>query len=453
MKSIVYRILVLCVAAASLFSSCDCGHNRVEPEDVACKNLLLIYSAGQNSLSDYLNANILDLTSAAQGGTGYVPVKNSEDVLLVMSHRPKNYGNYNSNMPAHLLRLYLEKNYKVKGSKERVDTVLVDTLKTYPTSLIPTQKGAMRQILQDVDDMFHAQHYGMIFSSHGTGWVPPGYYSDPDTYDSSKRPARPGLGASTGSVPYVEDNEFPDGPAVRSVGQTRLKENGESVSYEFSIDDFADEFPMHFDYIYFDACLMGGVEFAYQMRNVCDKLGVSPAEVLAQGMNYGECVGQLLKDGKGDIESVCRSYYDIYANQTGEYQSATITLVDCTAMDDLASVCKELFAKYRVKLTIIDHEDIQPYFRSYHHWFYDLEDILLKCEITSEEQSRLEAALDKCIIYKQATPQFLPYSGGFTINIYSGLSMYLPGKGSSYLDSYYTTLDWNKATSLVRGSE
>ena len=452
MKSIVYRILVLCVAAASLFASCKCGHT-VEPEDVACKNLLLVYSAGQNSLSDYLNANILDMTSSAQGGSGYVPVRNSEDVLLVMSHRPKSSGDYSQNMPAHLLRLYMVKNYKVKGSKERVDTVMTDTLKTYPTDFIPTKKGAMRQILQDVDDLFHAEHYGMIFSSHGTGWVPPGYYSDPSSYDVAGRPARPGTGSATGAVPYVEDNEFPDGPAVRSLGQTRLKENGKSVSYEFAIDEFADEFCIHFDYIYCDACLMGGVEFAWQLRNVCDKLAVSPAEVLAQGMDYGSCVEQLLKGGKGDIESVCETYYNIYKNQTGAYQSATITLVDCTAMDSLASVCRELFEKYRVKLTIIDHENIQPYFRSYHQWYYDLEDILLKCGITSEERSRLEAALDECIIYRQATPHFLQGSGGFDINIYSGLSMYLPCKGSAYLDSYYKTLDWNKETSLVRESE
>ncbi len=450
MKSIVYRILVLCVAAASLFSSCRCGHPI---EEIECQNLLLIYTAGQNSLGSFLDGNIEDLITSAEEGTGYVPVKNSEDVLLVMSHRPEKYGIYNVNMPAHLIRLHLEKNGKSKGSKETEYTVITDTLKTYPTDLIPTKKGAMRQILQDVDDMFHAKHYGMIFSSHGTGWVPPGYYTSPNSYDSSKMPARARLGASTGAVPYVEDNEFPDGPAVRSLGQSRLKENGQTVSYEFSIVDFADEFPMHFDYIYFDACLMGGVEFAWQLRNVCDKVAVSPAEVLAQGMNYDKCVEQLLKGGKGDIKSVCESYYDIYKNQSGDYQSATITLVDCTAMDDLAAVCKELFGKYSSNLAIIDHEDIQPYFRSYHHWYYDLEDILLKCNITSDEQSRLEAALDKCIIYKNATDQFMPNSGGFTIKIYSGLSMYLPCKGSSYLDSYYTNLDWNRATSLVSESE
>ncbi len=448
MKKIIARLVVFCAAAAALVSSCRCGGGH-EPEDVKCKNLLLIYAAGHNSLSGFLEQNIQDIISSAQDGTGYVPGKNSEDVLLVMSHRTRLYGYYAENTPAALIRLYLEKDYKVKGSRARIDTVMADTLKIYPTDFISTKKGALRQVLQDVDGMFHAEKYGMIFSSHGTGWVPPGYYSDPDQYDKASRPARSLTGSASGAVPYVEDDGFPDGPPVRSIGQTRLKENGTNVSYEFQIDDFADEFCIHFDYIYFDACLMGGVEFAYQMRSACDYLAVSPAEVLAQGMNYYTCVESLLKGGKGDIESVCRSYYELYANQTGTYRSATISLVDCRAMDDLVSVCKELFGKYRVKLSILDNVDIQPYFRSYHHWFYDLEDILLKCGISPDEQSRLEAALNKCIIYKDATEQFLSGSGGFDIDIYSGLSMYLPCRGSSYLDSYYSTLDWNGATSLV----
>ncbi len=448
MKRIIARLIVFCVAAAALVSSCRCG-GKHETEDVQCKNLLLLYAAGHNSLSGFLEQNIADIRSSAQDGTGYVPVKNSEDVLLVMNHSPRLSGYYATNTPATLLRLYLEKGYKVKGSRAKVDTVMVDTLKVYPADFITTEKGAMRQVLQDVDDLFHAEKYGMIFSSHGTGWLPPGYYSDPDRYDKASRPERALSGISPGAVPYVENDEFPDGPPVRSLGQTRLKENGTNISYEFQIDDFADEFCIHFDYIYFDACLMGGVEFAYQMRGVCDYLAVSPAEVLAQGMNYRSCVEPLLKGGKGDIESVCKSYYELYASQTGIYQSATISLVDCRAMDDLVSVCRELFGKYRLQLGLLDGTDVQPYFRSYHHWFYDLEDILIKCGISSDEKSRLEAALDKCHVYRKATPQFLSGSGGFDIDIYSGLSMYLPGNGSAYLDSYYSTLDWNVATSLV----
>ena len=40
-------------------------------------------------------------------------------------------------------------------------------------------------------------------------------------------------------------------------------------------------------------------------------------------------------------------------------------------------------------------------------------------------------------------------SSGFEIKVFSGLSMYLPANGSGYLDNFYKTLAWNKATKLV----
>ena len=108
--------------------------------------------------------------------------------------------------------------------------------------------------------------------------------------------------------------------------------------------------------------------------------------------------------------------------------------------------CKTMFSKYRSGLDVLGvNNGVQPYFRSGHHWFYDLKDILVKAEISSEDLAELENALAACISYKAATPQFL----GIRINTYSGLSMYLPGAGDAGLDEFYKTLEWNKATNLV----
>ena len=38
----------------------------------------------------------------------------------------------------------------------------------------------------------------------------------------------------------------------------------------------------------------------------------------------------------------------------------------------------------------------------------------------------------------------------FTIDTFSGFSMYLPCNGTNELDKYYQTLKWNKATDLVK---
>ena len=143
-------------------------------------------------------------------------------------------------------------------------------------------------------------------------------------------------------------------------------------------------------------------------------------------------------------------YYQQYAAKTDRTdRSATISLVDCTKLEALATLCQGLFTKYRSELASLDPSTVQRYYRSQKHWFYDFEDILVKAGITSAERSSLKSALDGCILYKAATEEFLRDYEGFVINTYSGLSMYLPCNGSAFLDSHYKELAWNQATRLV----
>ena len=94
----------------------------------------------------------------------------------------------------------------------------------------------------------------------------------------------------------------------------------------------------------------------------------------------------------------------------------------------------------------IDHDEVQGFFRFNRHFYYDLVDILDHAGISDEEMNTLQTAVDNCIEYKGATPDFL---GAFTIDTYCGFSMYLPCDGTDYLNSYYKNLNWNKATGLV----
>ena len=74
---------------------------------------------------------------------------------------------------------------------------------------------------------------------------------------------------------------------------------------------------------------------------------------------------------------------------------------------------------------------------------------MAKAGADEAELKALDAALDECISYKNATESFMGTSSGFEIKVFSGLSMYLPANGSAYLDNFYKTLAWNKATKLV----
>ena len=281
----------------------------------------------------------------------------------------------------------------------------------------------------------------MVFSSHASGWLPAGYYNDPAAYERSHAPAAKRGKARSWTAP----ESFPPlepFPAVKSLGQDR---GSNSASYEMEMDDFVAAIPYRMEYVLLDACLSGCVEVAWALRDKADVVGFSQAEVLADGFDYATITQRLL-GGEPDPISVCEDYFQFYDTQEGTNRSATISVVAPGKMDRLCAVCSRLFEKYRDKIASLSGSSVQGYFRSERHYFYDLQDILVKAGITQEEQAELQAALDECVLYKAATPSFL----SFRIRTYCGFSMYLPSMGTDLLDSFYKEhISWNSATHLV----
>ena len=403
--------------------------------------VMILYSAGCNSLSSSLEDNIRDLK------TGFVPGKKDKRALVVISHSSYGRLTYTPNTSSYIIRLYKNKNL-----------VVADTLKTIEAGKFLTQPGVMKETLEYVKTNFKSEHYGMVFSSHATGWIPEGYYNNPASGTPGgstwvwEAPRR-ALNLPEGAVQYFEPEIEPGLPLLKSIGQEDTYSGTTKISYEMKQTDFAANIPMHLDYLIFDACLMGCIETAYELRSVCDKVAFSPAEVLQYGFQYNTLASHLL-EGEPDLYKACKDYFDKYDQDTGIMRSATVTLVDCTKLDRLTSLCADYFTLYREGLASIDPSQVQPFFRSYHHWYYDLEDILVKAGINDSEKRNLEQALNDCIIYKAATPTFYlnqyGAGSGFRIDTYSGFSMYLPCNGDAVLDEFYKTLAWNKATGLVQ---
>lgn len=433
MRRIFVRLAFIAVAAIALVSGCDCSHQG--PDKTGYGKVMVMYSAGYNSLSTYLKEDIEDLKK------GYVPDKKSDDVLLLVSHLPLMTNNFSTPTSPVLVRLYKDRK-----------AVVMDTLERYSGETYLSRAVELNKILSTIKTQFPADHYGFVFSSHSTGWVPKGYYSFPEEYDSKsdgkfRAPRRSAI--PEGAVRYNPEKEFPGAPDVKSMGSTNVRTDDANYSYEIDLQDFADAFPMHFDYIILDACLAGGVEVAYELKDKCDLICFSPAEILADGLVYTKLASNLLEHDM-DVVEVAKDYYLQYKEKTNTSdQSATISVVDCTKMDALASCCTGLFSKYRDQIAALNPKDVQGYYRSFHHWYYDLEDMLIKAGITNEEEKQLADALEECIKYKATTNGFLMQVGGFKITHYSGLSMYLPCDGSAYLNDFYRKLEWNKTTKLV----
>ena len=369
------------------------------------RRVMVMISAGYNSLSGYLSEDLKDLES------GYIPEGTyfNSDVLLVLARLPKSAGDYASPSAPVLYRLWANRSGEVQR----------DTIQVWGGDTQLCTKETIHEALSTTQKKYPAQSYGVVFSSHGSGWLPPGYYTDPSKFEPS-----------SGSL-----------WSLRSIGQDKTPTDGT----EMSLEDFADAIPMHLDYCLIDACLSGCVEVAHALKGKADIVGFSPTEVLADGFDYKNITTHLFAKPLDPVE-VCREYFAYYNAQSGSNRSATITAVDTRKMDALEAVCKELFEAYRPILKTMSGGNVQGYFRYDRHYFYDLRDILVQAGISEQEKARLDAALSQFIVYQAATDYFL----SIPLKRVCGLSMYLPSMGSTYLNKYYKeNISWNQATELV----
>ncbi len=283
--------------------------------------------------------------------------------------------------------------------KQESGKVVADTVYKFPERNSATAKS-LTNALQVTKTMFPADEYGLILWSHGTGWLPEGIYSQ-----------------------------------TRSFGSEEGK--------EINIPELAKALPYKVSYIIFDACLMGGIETAYELKDSTDHLLFSPTEVLAAGFPYSKIM-QPLFSYPTDLEGVAKEYYNHYNSMSGEMRSATVSLVKTSELEGVASAAKEIFAEHRDKIATLNMNDIQRYFRFNKHWFYDLEDFINKIA-SAEQAATFKQALDKAVIYKAATPYFLEIQ----IVRYSGISTYIPNPSDTELDKYYKNFAWNKACKMI----
>ncbi len=364
---------ILGAFVALLLISCNpLGKNP--PEFEVKDKTVLVYMVANNNLSGNATSNIQDMKN------GYIP---QDDNLLVYLHDTKNY-------PV-LLQL----------NKDKDGAVVQDTVYRFPirNSALPE---TLKSVMAVTKTMFPANEYGLFLWSHGTGWLPEGYYS------------------------------------TKSFGS----ENGE----EMDIKDLAKALPYKLSFVVFDACLMGSIEVAYQLKDSVDYVVSSPAEILTDGFPYGKIMQHIFRTPT-DLQGVAKEYYDYYNSLSGSSRSATISVVRTKALEDVAAAAAPLFEKYRDKFTTLNQYSVQRYYRDNKQWFFDFGDLVNQLA-GEQEATPVIQALHNAVIYKAATPNFL----GIQIDPqrYSGLSTYIPlAPSDPELDAYYKGLQWNEDVKML----
>lgn len=406
------------ILALTVLLAAACTPERL-PSAVQYDSVFIYCALGYNNLNSALRNDLEELRS------GELPHKGHPKAAVAFCHNLSGDGSYTTPNSPVLLQIC-----------EKDGATVLDTLKIYPPETVSASPETIRQMLTDVRELFPSKSYGMLFSSHATGWIPAGYRTDSE---SSGRL----FSTSALAVPEESSGEF---PLTKSVGAQYYRKSGTTYAEEMDLREFAGAIPMKMDYMIFDACLMGGVEVAWELKDICDRLVISPAEIISDGMVYSSMLHHLLAGTKPDLKAICEEYFDYYNSQSGNSRSATISLVECSGLRMLAKVCAGIISDHREKFDAIDRNAVQPYFYDRKKWYFDLRDALLQMELSPYELANLEGALEGCISYHAETEYFF----NIRLERCCGLSVYLPDPDRPGLNDYYKTLGWNEATGLVQ---
>ena len=381
------RFLFCALAMALTLFSCK----KAETEEVVVvkrPKTVLLYMVANNNLSYDAENSISRLQN------GYIPAE--EGNLLVYKHC--------AGMDPVLLHI----------KKGEEGTVVADTAYRFPPRVSAT-KSALTQALNVTQALFPADSYGLILWSHGTGWIPP-------------------LASSSSAAQEQRSGSCPE------------RTFGLDGKVELEIRDLAQAIPYKLSFMLMDACFMGGIETAYEVKDSVDYYIGSPAEILTESFPYHKIMQHIFKSTP-DYAAVCKEYYDYYNAKTGSVRSATVALMDCSKLAEVAEVAKRVFDQYGERIASLDLSLLQPYFRgSSSKYFYDLKD-LVDAIADASLSAEFAAALERAVPYKASTPYFIE----LPIRSFCGVSTYVPGNpADTKLADYYKQYKWNQATGMIK---
>jgi hypothetical protein len=282
--------------------------------------------------------------------------------------------------------------------------------KMIPVKQYELQNSASGEVLysvvSDAITLFPSETYGLVLWSHGTGWLPEG------VFDALKQSATP-----------------------RSFGK--------DGSSEMGIIELAESLPVKFEYIIFDACLMGGIEVFYQLRDKADVIIASPTETLVAGLPYDRVIPFLFAATPNYAE-IAQAYMSYYKNQTGNIQSATIAVVDAKHLKPFANTIRKAIED-KITITPPNRESVQKYAMQGQVVFYDLQGYLEQAIQSDDCIVALKQQIARIVMYHDFTPYFL---SNLVIEKSCGVSVYVSTADDS-LDNQYKLFDWYVDSNLL----
>ncbi|MDR0982237.1 MAG: hypothetical protein LBM07_03195 [Culturomica sp.] len=369
MKSNRFLFIILSLL---LFWACDNGHE--EDKDVKRRTLIVYMAMDDAGSLSSMMSRIKDIWINSWDAAGY------NGNLLIYA---------DNGTTSALFNVIRKKGKNVAEVVQQYDGV---------NSADPT---FFNNLLTEIANEWTAESYGLVVSSHATGWLPKG----------------------------------------RMISPATVFKDESSNAAEMDIAAFADAIPYKMDFIIFDACLMGGVEVAYELKDKTDYLLFSPAEVISNGMIFPTTFAHLMKDAP-DLEAVGREFYDYYNSLSGSWRSATVSLIKTSELDSLADISRNILYGADVE-NEVNLSSIQSYGYGGNLLYFDFGDMIKK--FAPQSYDEFIEILDAAVIYKANTPGYFSSGSAYSeINHYSGLSVYIPQACFPILNMAHENMKWTR---------
>jgi hypothetical protein len=262
----------------------------------------------------------------------------------------------------------------------------------------------MREIITDVVNLYPADSYGMILSSHGSAWMPAGF-------------------------------------------RNMLRSFGEEDKKYMEIGELASALPEHFfDFLLFDACSMGSIECVYELRNKADYIISSPSEIMSYGFPYREVLPLLFRETPA-LTQIADEFHNFYSNYKDPY--GNISVVQTGQLEELARITRTIVSaaggeEATSALPFLELQILTYY--STPSSLYDFGDVIGRLVTDDEQYGLFQASLDNVVTEKRTTAgTYIQGVGDIPVGPYSGLSVYPLQKEFTELNGWYRQLDWYKA--------
>ncbi|MBR0166979.1 MAG: hypothetical protein IJQ13_08905 [Prevotella sp.] len=312
-KNVFYAVMMMVVMMMTACSSDDDAFEPIQPapkdpesRTMAQAKTVLVYMAGRNNLAGIVND---DLREMKQGSK----CLGSNDNLLVFVRRDKT-----EKLPwlARIKNGVVTDSVSLKdmgitssdGENRASDPVVMEGVMRYAFSHYPATDG----------------NYGLVLWGHGSGWL---------MKDEVKRANSRAFGVDYGDG---DNGLWINIPTMANILKTmpRLK------------------------FIMADCCNFMCLEILYELRNVCDYIIGSPAEIPDQGAPYDEIVPDMFADGR-----FYASIIDKYYQSVNGY--LPLTTVQSSQMEQLAQATSQAMQAVQSNLNG-DYADMTGLIHYYH---------------------------------------------------------------------------------------